>query len=81
MYEFCSAALPWVALSVVVAVILAFRGKLKENRLARACVGFFGGIVLASVLNISLIYGMLFGLTAALFFSGGQKLAAKEIKE
>ena len=70
MYEFCSAALPWVALGVMLAVFAAFSGGKIAHRPAWACMGFFGGIVFASLLEISLTIGMTLGLTAGLLLSG-----------
>lgn len=78
MYEFCSAALPWVALSVVTAILLAFRRRVTENRLACLCLGFFGGIVIASVLKINPLYGMPFGLLAGLLLPGKRTGTATE---
>lgn len=70
MYEFCSAALPWVAIGVFVAVFAAFSDNKIARRTAWVCMGFFGGIALASLLGISYAYGMLFGSTAGLLLSG-----------
>lgn len=70
MYEFCSAALPWVAIGVMVAVFAAFSGGKIARRTAWAGMGFFGGIAFASLLGINPCYGMLFGLIAGLLLSG-----------
>lgn len=72
MYEFCSAALPWVALAVFLAVFAAFSSHKISPRPAWACMGFFGGIAFASLLGISLTIGMPLGLTAGLLLSGRQ---------
>jgi len=69
MYEFCSAALPWLSMAVTLAVFAAFSGGRLPARPVWASMGFFGGIVLASLLNISLTTGMLVGLTAGLLLS------------
>ncbi len=78
MYEFCSAALPWIAIGVVIAVFAAFNSGKIAWRPAKACMGFFGGIVFASMIGISTVCGMLFGLTAALLLSGKETSAGKD---
>ena len=80
MYEFCSAALPWIALGVVIAVFAAYSGGKCARRPAWAVIGFFGGIVLASLLGISTSIGMLFGLTASLLLSGRATCGEAETK-
>ena len=78
MYEFCSAALPWVSLGVLAAVFAAFSGGKLAHRPAKACMGFFGGIVFASLMGINPVYGMLFGMTAALLLSGKETSAEQD---
>ena len=80
MYEFCSAALPWVLFGVMLAALLANSKRISSDRKTRSgmvsgmCLGAALGMVLAQVFGFSagstVPAGIMVGLTAGTLIKG-----------